>query len=97
MKRIICTAIGICFTVFLSAQGLLQDEAQQARVHFMNEAKVSYIASADMYQSFDQPDQEPEIPRNILSSFDDKYEGAKKVEWAIKEDRYKINFQFEGP
>ena len=96
MKRIICTATGICFTVFASAQGLLQDEAQQARVHFMNEAKVSYIASADMYQSFDQPDQEPEIPNEIINAFNDKYKGAKKVEWAIKEDRYKINFRYEG-
>ena len=72
------------------------DEAQQARVHFMNEAKVSYIASADRYQSFDQPDQEPEIPSDIITAFNEKYKGAKKVEWAIKEDRYKVNFRFEG-
>ena len=96
MKQVIGTAIGICLTTVVTAQGLLQDEAQQARVHFMNEAKVSYIASADMYQSFDQPEEEPEIPRDIVASFKDKYHGAKKVEWTIKEDRYKINFQLEG-
>lgn len=96
MKQVIFTAITIFCMQAATAQDLLQDEAQQARVHFMNEAKVSYIASADVYQSIEDPEQEPEIPRNIIASFKDKFSGARKVEWVIKEDRYKINFQLEG-
>lgn len=96
MKRFVGTAIGICITVFVSAQQVIQDEAQQARVYFMNEAKVSYVASADMYQPLNERKQEPQIPANIIESFEEKYQGAKKIEWAIKEDRYKVNFQLEG-
>lgn len=83
-------------SVMAFSQSVLQDEALQARVHYMNSAKVSYVASADVFQGISDPDEEPEIPNDIRESFKTKYKGAKKVEWAIKEDRYKINFEFDG-
>ncbi len=96
MKRFICIAIGIGLFTPLSAQELIQDEAQQARVHFMNEAKVSYIASAEMHQAMAPVNDEIEIPEDIKTAFKDRYKGAKKVEWVIKEDRYKVNFEYKG-
>jgi hypothetical protein len=61
----------------------------------MNAAKVSYVASADVYQPVLDPDQEADIPGDIRESFKTRYKGARKVDWTIKEDRYKVNFQFD--
>ncbi|GJM28570.1 MAG: hypothetical protein DHS20C17_12050 [Cyclobacteriaceae bacterium] len=96
MKRLFCTILGGLLSVFVFAQHVLQDEALQAQVHYMNAAKVSYVASAEVYQSVSDPDDEPEIPGEIRESFKLKYKGARKVEWAIKEDRYKVNFLLDG-
>jgi hypothetical protein len=96
MKLIVYTIIGICLSVSLTAQENIQDETQQARVHFMNEAKVSYVASAELYQPAEPTSKKPEIPAEIKDSFDRLYKEAKKNEWTIKEDRYKVNFQFNG-
>jgi CTP:phosphocholine cytidylyltransferase-like protein len=76
-------------------QHVLQDEALQARVHFMDAAKVSYITSADIFPVEDIK-QEPQIPNDIQASFKSMYQQAKKVEWVIKEDRYKVNFLLNG-
>lgn len=96
MKRIIYTTIGICAAVSLSAQETIQDETLQTQVHFMNEAKVSYVASAEAYQPVERTDKAPEIPADIKDSFNSLYREAKKAQWAIREDRYKVNFEFKG-
>lgn len=96
MKRLSCSIFIICFTLHTFAQQILVDEMLQARVHYMNTAKVSYITSADVFRVSVEPQYEPEIPNDILQSFEKKYKGARKVEWTIKEDRYKINFIFKG-
>ena len=77
-------------------QHVLQDEALQARIHYMNSAKVSYITSAEKYSPLQEVKQEPQIPGDIRASFKEMYQQAKKVEWVIKEDRYKVNFLFNG-
>jgi len=96
MKRLSCSIFIICFTLHTFAQQILVDEMLQTRVHYMNTAKVSYITSADVYRVSIETQQESEIPNDILQSFERKYKGARKVEWTIKEDRYKINFIFKG-
>lgn len=96
MKKLFCSIFVICFTIHAFAQQIMGDELLQARVHYMNAAKVSYITSAEAYRVTEEPKQEPEIPGEIRQSFIRKYEGAKSVEWIIKEDRYKINFVLEG-
>jgi len=78
------------------SQQVLQDEALQARMHYMNAAKVSYVASADVFQPITDPSEEPEIPNEIRDSFKGKFKGAKKTEWTIKEDRYKVTFELDG-
>lgn len=96
MNKLLCAIVSACCSHFMFAQNVLQDEALQARVHYMNAAKVSYITSADVFEVYEDPNQEPEIPDEIKESFRNKYQGAKKVEWIIKEDRYKVNFLFNG-
>jgi hypothetical protein len=96
MKRLFCTIFSVLFSVFAFAQQDLQDEALQARVHYMDAAKVSYVASADIYQPVLDPDQEADIPGDIRESFKSRYKGARKVDWTIKEDRYKVNFLLNG-
>ena len=77
-------------------QHILEDELLQARVHFMNAPKVSYVTSADVYQDTHKATQDPDIPNDIRQSFEEKYQDAKSVEWVIKEDRYKVNFIYKG-
>ena len=59
----------LCYAVSTMAQEIIQDEAQQARVHFMNEAKVSYVASAEVYRITEPGDEESEIPAQIKELF----------------------------
>ncbi len=94
MKRLMYSIIAICFTAHTFAQQILHDDMLQARVHYMNSAKVSYVASAEVYRTIAEP--KPEIPENIRLAFLKKFEGASRVKWIIKEDRYKINFIFKG-
>lgn len=96
MKRLFCSIIVICFTTHTFAQQVLEDEVLQARVHFMNSAKVSYITSAEVYRVTKESKKEAEIPNDIRQSFQRKFEGASNVEWVIKEDRYKIKFVLKG-
>ena len=96
MKRLFCISLLLCISMSIFGQHVLQDEALQARVHYMNAAKVSYITSAEMYSPLLEVKQEPEIPSDIRASFKNMYQQAKKVEWVIKEDRYKVNFLYNG-
>ena len=96
MKKLICSLIVIGFAFQVLSQQQFEDEINQARVHYMNDAKVSYVTSAEVYQVLSTDDKDPEIPVDIRRSFKDKYQAAKNVEWVIKEDRYKINFNLEG-
>jgi len=96
MKRLICSTFIIYLTLPAFTQHVLADEFLQARVHYMNAPKVSYVTSADIYQGTNYATQEPDIPDDIRRSFKEKYKEAKSVEWIIKEDRYKVNFIFKG-
>jgi hypothetical protein len=96
MKRSFCIAFLLSFSLFVMGQQVLQDEALQARVHYMNAAKVSYLTSVEVFNPTKELKKEPQIPSEIRTSFKNKYDGAKKVAWVIKEDRYKINFVFNN-
>ena len=76
------------------SQHILEDELLQARVHYMNAPKVSYVTSADIHQDTNKAIQEPDIPSDIRRSFEERYQDAKSIAWVIKEDRYKVNFIF---
>jgi len=78
------------------SQHILEDELLQARVHYMNAPKVSYVTSADIHQDTNKAIQEPDIPNDIRRSFEERYQDAKSIAWVIKEDRYKVNFIFKG-
>ncbi len=80
----------------MRAQEVLADEMLQARVHFMNDAKVSYISEDNAPQESYLTPSTDEIPSNIQASFQAKYREAVNVHWVIKEDRYKIRFEQGG-
>ncbi len=96
MKRLFCSIFVTCFALQVFAQQNLGDEILQARVHYMNAAKVSYITSAEVYRVTKEPEKESEIPNDIQQCFKNIYKGARNVVWVIKEDRYKVNFIYKG-
>ncbi len=100
MKILLNLCVMLLLTFALSAQAVLEDEMLQARVHYMNDAKVSYLAavevSTDLAVAYRPVIENEEVPEEIKTSFLAKYEKAKQVEWTVKEDRYKVSFVFEG-
>ena len=84
------------FTTLMWAQSPLNEEMLQARMHYMNQAKVSYLASVIQPSNPDWVYSETEIPAKIMEAFKEKYPEATQEQWMIKEDRYKINFMANG-
>ncbi len=83
--------------LFSAKAQVLEDEMDQARVHYMYSAKVSYLASS--HEIMQQATMEPgtlEIPQEILDAFQQLYADATHENWIIKEDRYKVHFSLEG-
>jgi len=96
MKTLLLLSVLACSTLILTGQSPLNEEMLQARMHYMNEAKVSYLASAEQPVAPDWVYNNVKIPTEIKTAFKDKYPQATDEQWMLKEDRYKVNFQSEG-
>lgn len=95
MKKFFFLTLWGFASVSMLAQEPMEDEILQARMHFMNAAKVSYLASNySVTASQSSPNQQ--IPAEIKAAFFAKYKSAQEVQWVIKDDRYKINFELQG-
>jgi hypothetical protein len=95
MKNFILVLLA-CSAINVQAQDPLNEEMLQARMHYMNQAKVSYLATAEQPVNPDWAYQETEIPKEIIAAFKEIYPQATQEQWMIKEDRYKIQFHWQG-
>ncbi|MDH3710619.1 MAG: hypothetical protein OER04_12055 [Cyclobacteriaceae bacterium] len=95
MKKFFYLVLMLGYCGSLQAQEAMEDELLQARMHFMNSAKVSYIASGDRIYT-DPGANKTQVPEDIKAAFFERYQRALQVQWIIKDDRYKINFVQEG-
>ena len=96
MKNLLIITTLMCCTALLFGQSPLNEEMAQARMHYMHQAKVSYLASAEQPTNPDWIYNETEIPSEIQAAFKLKYPQADQEQWMVKEDRYKINFRSQG-